>query len=458
MNDKAIRSKANDIAKKRNEMYMKRGENQPSTKPADETVINDVWNGKYGSGKEREEKLRQAGYDPVEVQSKINESPRGKQEVANRQKIPETETEGVPSPTMETNTESTPDSTEANADANEGDSFLSGTDIPEEAKQQIEGSDEGQNVKDAVESGDPSKLQNITTPEGEGVLGGSYDNNGRYVPKVYNPSDAQVFKNKNFALALTLVSWGVSAISAMYGVPLPPMDFVNMTRKTDEEYINAMNENEKNYASLINEPKKEGDTAYETGSAETQVQSEKIDTLGGKDKKAIDTTASAVAATGGSNTQKDVNAQQNQFEMDLAKYNGDLQKYLADQNVDLAKWQTTAANNQQQIMANLQNTFDLSKMGEEAKLVAKELPAKILAMREAGLSEKDIQSYVMNALGESKVDRYIKRGTDIAGAAGNLISSVGSLIPGGGKKDNSDKNCKSFAKSANDRMFSKRRR
>jgi hypothetical protein len=220
-----------------------------------------------------------------------------------------------------------------------------------------------------------------------------------------------------------------------------------------------MNENEKNYASLINEPKKEGDTAYETGSAETQVQSEKIDTLGGKDKKAIDTTASAVAATGGSNTQKDVNAQQNQFELDLAKYNGDIQKYLADQNVDLAKWQTTAANNQQQIMANLQNTFDLSKMGKEAELVAKELPAKILAMREAGLSEKDIQNYVMNAMGESKVDRYIKRGTDIAGAAGNLISSVGSIIPGGGKKDgNSDKNCKSFAKSANDRMFSKRRR
>ena len=41
-------------------------------KPVDPVVINDVLDGKYGIGTERIMALREAGYDPTEVQKKIN--------------------------------------------------------------------------------------------------------------------------------------------------------------------------------------------------------------------------------------------------------------------------------------------------------------------------------------------------------------------------------------------------
>jgi len=51
-----------------------RGESTPPSvyKKVDPVVINDVLDGKYGIGTERIMRLREAGYDPTEVQTKIN--------------------------------------------------------------------------------------------------------------------------------------------------------------------------------------------------------------------------------------------------------------------------------------------------------------------------------------------------------------------------------------------------
>ena len=47
-------------------------EKNPLFNETDDNVVNDVINGKYGTGNARKKALMEAGYDPDDVQSKVN--------------------------------------------------------------------------------------------------------------------------------------------------------------------------------------------------------------------------------------------------------------------------------------------------------------------------------------------------------------------------------------------------
>ena len=307
--------------------------------------------------------------------------------------------------------------------------------IPPEIDADLEASDEGQFAKKAVEDGDLFQLTNITDPEGNPVLKGTYNENGYYVPHTYKSGDPEVGgMSKGMAGVLTIISKAVTAAGALAGIPIPPVNFYDLFGQA--ELADKMNEVEKNFADLVNEPKKAGETqkAEALGSATGRQEAYENQATSANENPNLYNTAvqnqvaGAQAAVGGQNTQLDVAKQEQEWQSKEKELDRDFAKVMNDMNTDsqIAILKQQAIN--QQELAQLMNDLDVQKVFK-----------KIEYGKAHGMKPDDVAKWIRAEQGTTKLMAGMKMGTDAANAAANI---VGTFMPG-----ESDKNVKKYVAS-----------
>lgn len=411
---------------------------QKLTNPVDEVVVNDVIAGKYGTGAARTQKLAEAGYNPDEVQSKVNETIKAQKAAApekQAEEIVEQKTEQPIETVSETKVED-----EAKEPTNLTEALAS-QDIPENVTSELIESDEGQEVDAAVNANSPADLQNVVAPDGQAILKGSYDENGNYVPYTYTEADTRFVKDKGWAAALTLISAAVSALGVAAGIPIMPINFFKFGA-TPQEDLERMNQVEKDYASLMNAGTAEAQEIEKTRAASQEANISDVDAYKDLSDEDVQKAAQVNASVGGQNTQLDVQRESQEWEAKQAELDREFQKEMNNLNTDsqIAILKQQAIN--QQELASLMNDLDVQKVFK-----------KIAMAKEKGMSEDDLAKWIRAEQGTTKLAAAMNYVGDITKVAGDVVSK---FFP-----SPSDKNCKKFVydgKAANSKMFSSKRK
>lgn len=273
---------------------------------------------------------------------------------------------------------------------------------------EVMNTDEGKVAQAAIDTGDATKLSEITSPEGEPVLPGYYNEAGNWVPYEKAEVADRTSMSKGMAIALTVISVALSAIS---GGMVPPINFVKLDDQ--KAYYDAVDKVNQDYAAVVNGTvaQRNENKANIEGTEETLASAKSNPELYSREN--TDAAARGTAAKGGN-----VSLEQQQM-------NVDLQKQLQAADIDFKKY-------------SLEQTKELAKL--TAELDTKRLPMQIEACRKAGISDDDIAKFVGANGGKTTVDRvmgYINQG---ANAAGNVINAVKSTTP----PPPSDKDVKTF--------------
>lgn len=409
---------------------------QKLTNPVDEVVVNDVIAGKYGTGAARTQKLAEAGYNPDEVQSKVNETIKAQKAAA-----PEKQAEEIVEQKNEQPVETETKVEEEVKEPTNVTEALASQDIPENVVSELVESDEGQEVDAAVNANSPADLQNVVAPDGQAILKGSYDENGNYVPYTYTEADTRFVKDKGWAAALTLISAAVSALGVAAGIPIMPINFFKFGA-TPQEDLERMNQVEKDYASLMNAGTAEAQEIEKTRAASQEANISDVDAYKDLSDEDVQKAAQVNASVGGQNTQLDVQRESQEWQAKQAELDREFQKEMNNLNTDsqIAILQQQAIN--QQELASLMNDLDVQKVFK-----------KITMAKEKGMSEDDLAKWIRAEQGTTKLAAAMNYVGDITKVAGDVVSK---FFP-----SPSDKNCKKFVydgKAANSKMFSSKRK
>lgn len=414
--------------------------------PVDETVVNDVIAGKYGTGAARTQKLAEAGYNPKEVQTKVNETIKAQETAAPEKQVKEIVEQKTEQPVENDNvTETKVEEPEAKEPTNLTEALTS-QGIPENATADLVGSDEGKEVDDVIASGDPTGLQNVVAPDGQGVLKGSYDENGNYVPYTYTEADTRLVKDKGWAAALTIISAAMSALGVAAGIPIAPINFFKFGASPQED-LERMNQVEKDYASLMNAGTAKAQEIEKTRAAAQEANISDVDAYKDLSDEDVQKAAQVNASVGGQNTQLDVQREAQEWEAKQAELDRDFQKEMNNINTDsqIAILKQQGIN--QQDLATLMNDLDVQKVFK-----------KIEMGKQKGIKEDDVAKWIRGEQGITKLMAGLKMGADTTNAAADAVAKIVSIFMPDG---DSDKNVKKFVydgKAANSKMFSSKRK
>lgn len=414
---------------------------QKLTNPVDETVVNDVIAGKYGTGATRVQKLVEAGYNPDEVQTKVNKTVKAKETAAPEKQVKEIVEQKTEQPVENDNvTETKVEETEVKEPTNLAEA-LTAQGIPENATADLVESDEGKEVDDVIASGDPTGLQNVVAPDGQGVLKGSYDANGNYVPYVYTEADTRLVKDKGWAAALTIISAAMSALGVAAGIPIVPINFFKFGASPQED-LERMNQVEKDYASLMNAGTAKAQEIEKTRAAAQEANLSDVGAYKDLSDEDVQKAAQVNASVGGQNTQLDVQREAQEWQAKQAELDRDFQKEMNNINTD----SQIAILKQQGI-----NQQDLTKL--MADVEAQRIMKKIAYAKEAGLTPDETAKWLRAEQGITQFGAAMGYVGDAASVAGDIASKFIPL--------KSDKDVKKFVydgKAANSKMFSSKRK
>lgn len=425
---------------------------KPTKKPVDQSVIDDVYAGKYGKGADRFEALAAAGYDPEEVQNAINNSAKGKSEIANRNKPVEKETtndaeEVTETPSEGEATETTTETPAINPDEGTEVADMGGVrDVLHSVSNLSDGPE-----KDAVEAaknGDVSQLGRITDENGESILAGSYDKNGYFVPApVDRNKDKMFLGSKKGAFFATIISAAVTAAGVALGIPIPFFNF-NKERnenidKSVDDFINVRDY----YAQLVNDPKAAAEKIKQESNANLEADTARMDEAQNYTPEEIQKGASFNAATKrADNSTMDVNAQNIDYEKWSKTLDASTQKWLKNKDVELSKWISNADSAQQIAMAKLLNDQNNHRIIDQIEYG-----------KAHGFTADQMAQLVKKLNGVTNVDAVMDNINKGANVLTSIANSVAGFIPGGGGDGKSDKRVKIYdAKSANTNMFKRR--
>ena len=282
---------------------------------------------------------------------------------------------------------------------------------------EIMNTDEGKVAQVAIETKDASKLSEIASPEtNEPVLPGYYDKAGNWVPYEKAEVAQRTSMSKGMAIALTVISVALSAIS---GGMVPPINFVKLDDQ--KAYYDAVDKVNQDYAAVVNGTvaQRNENKANIEGTEETLASAKSNPELYSREN--TDAAARGTAAKGGN-----VSLEQTQM-------TADLQKQLQAADIDFKKY-------------NLEQTKELAKL--TAELDAKKLQMQIEACRKAGISDDDIAKFVQANGGKTTVNRvldYIGQGANVVGAvAGPVAQGMTAGATAGLFGGKSDKDVKKF--------------
>lgn len=406
--------------------------------PVDETVVNDVIAGKYGTGAARVQKLTEAGYDPDEVQTKVNKTVKAQETAAPEKQVKEIVEQKTEQPVENDNVTETEVEEKEPTNLTEA---LTAQGIPENATADLVGSDEGKEVDDVIASGDPTGLQNVVAPDGQGVLKGSYDENGNYVPYTYTEADTRLVKDKGWAAALTIISAAISALGVAAGIPIVPINFFKFGASPQED-LERMNQVEKDYASLMNAGTAEAQEIEKTRAAAQEANISDVGAYKDLSDEDVQKAAQVNASVGGQNTQLDVQREAQEWEAKQAELDRDFQKEMNSINTE----SQIAILKQQGI-----NQQDLTKL--MADVEAQRIMKKIAYAKEAGLTPDETAKWLRAEQGITQFGAAMGYVGDTAKVAGEVASKFIPL--------KSDKDVKKFVydgKAANSKMFSSKRK
>ena len=261
---------------------------------------------------------------------------------------------------------------------------------------EIMNTDEGKVAQAAIYTGDATKLGDITSPEtSEPVLPGYYNEAGNWVPYEKAEVAQRTSMSKGMAIALTVISVALSAIS---GGMVPPINFVKLDDQ--KAYYDAVDKVNQDYAAVVNGTvaQRNENKANVEGTEETLASAKSNPELYSREN--TDAAARGTAAKGGN-----VSLEQQQM-------NVDLQKQLQAADIDFKKY-------------NLEQTKELAKL--TAELDAKKLPMQIEACRKLGISDDDIAKFVQANGGKTTANRVL----DYIGQGANAIGSVAGPVAQG---------------------------
>lgn len=353
-----------------------------NSRKATDAEIDDIINGKYGNGDDRKNKLTELGIDAEDAQSRVNTKVKNTQQTTQNNTIEQGLTEvGLDGPLAQVGSQL----------------------------------DESKIAQDAVDTNDPMMLQDITDPEGQSVLKGSFDMNGHYVPYVYTDKDVGGM-TKGTAGVLTVISIALAALGGAMGIPVVPVNFYKLFGKP--EAVEAYNKVEQDYANVVNGEVSPAVTEKNTRDVNRESNLNDINAYKDVNQDDIENTARVNAASAGSNTTRDINRDNTGSQLAVI----DAQ---TRQQLEMLKQQ--GANAQQ--LAEL-----MYKQG------VNQLKDQIQVMREAGFSNDQIAKYQRAMQGTTNLQAGVNMGTDIGGT---LIEGVGTVL-------NSSKDVKMF----NTRMLS----
>lgn len=434
----AVKEATADVAVKATPEQKKQIEPEQKN-PVDETVVNDVIAGKYGTGAARTQKLAEAGYNPKEVQTKVNETIKAQETAAPEKQVKESVEQKTEQP-VENVTETKVEEPEVKEPTNLTEALTS-QGIPENATADLVGSDEGKEVDDVIASGDPTGLQNVVAPDGQGVLKGSYDENGNYVPYTYTEADTRLVKDKGWAAALTIISAAMSALGVAAGIPIVPINFFKFGASPQED-LERMNQVEKDYASLMNAGTAEAQEIEKTRAAAQEANISDVDAYKDLSDEDVQKAAQVNASVGGQNTQLDVQREAQEWEAKQAELDRDFQKEMNSLNTDsqIAILKQQSIN--QQELATLMNDLDVQKVFK-----------KIEMAKQRGVSQDDLAKWIRAEQGTTKLAAAMNYVGTTAEVAGEIAST---FMP-----FKSDKDVKKFVydgKAANSKMFSSKRK
>ena len=294
---------------------------------------------------------------------------------------------------------------------------------------EIMNTDEGKVAQDAIATNNASKLSEIASPKtNEPVLQGYYDKAGNWIPYEKAEVAQRTSMSKGMAIALTVISVALSAIS---GGMVPPINFVKLDDQ--KAYYDAVDKVNQDYAAVVNGTvaQRNENKANIEGTEETLASAKSNPELYSREN--TDAAARGTAAKGGN-----VSLEQTQM-------TADLQKQLQAADIDFKKY-------------NLEQTKELAKL--TAELDAKKLQMQIEACRKAGISDDDIAKFVQANGGKTTVNRvldYIGQGANVVGAvAGPVAQGMTAGATAGLFGGKSDKDVKTFdASTPNSSMLKK---
>ena len=261
---------------------------------------------------------------------------------------------------------------------------------------EIMDTDEGRVAQAAIDTGDATKLGEIADQKTkEPVLPGYYNEAGNWIPYEKAEVAQRTSMSKGMAIALTVISVALSAIS---GGMVPPINFVKLDDQ--KAYYDAVDKVNQDYAAVVNGTvaQRNENKANVEGTEETLASAKSNPELYSREN--TDAAARGTAAKGGN-----VSLEQQQM-------NVDLQKQLQAADIDFKKY-------------NLEQTKELAKL--TAELDAKKLPMQIEACRKLGISDDDIAKFVQANGGKTTANRVL----DYIGQGANAIGSVAGPVAQG---------------------------
>lgn len=363
--------------------------NKLNSRKATDAEIDDIINGKYGNGDERKTKLTDLGIDAEDAQSRVNTKVRS--------------------------TQNTTQNNMTNPSASTIEQGLTEVGLDGPLAQVGSQLDESKIAQDAVDTNDPLMLQDITDPEGQSVLKGSYDMNGHYVPYVYTDKDVGGM-TKGTAGVLTVISIALAALGGAMGIPVVPVNFYKLFGKP--EAVEAYNKVEQDYANVVNGEVSPAVTEKNTRDVNREANINDINAYKDVNQDDIENTARVNAASAGSNTTRDINRDNTGSQ--LAVIDAQTKQQLA-----LLAQQGTNA----QELAQLMYQQGVNQLKDQ-----------IQVMRDAGFTNDQIAKYQRALQGTTNFGAGVNYATDI----GNMV------IEGAGTVLNSSKDVKMF----NTRMLS----
>lgn len=377
---------------------------QKLTNPVDETVVNDVIAGKYGTGAARVQKLAEAGYDPDEVQAKVNETVKAKETAEEEKAAPEEQVKEI----VEQKTETEQPEENATDDLHES--------LPDNVKDELMSSDEGQAAQEAIDGKDPAALQNIVGPDGNPLLNGGYDSKGRYKAHTYTPEEAAKMQNKGWAGAATIISVAISALGALFGLPIVPINFYRVLGT--DRFVDALNQNEKDYEQLVNAGTGEAQAIEKTEDAKTKAYESNakavIDNPELYESDVQNKVAGAAAALGGGNTELQVQEGMQDWQQVQNELDRQFQKEMKDKDISgqIAIMKQNGVN--QKELATLMNDLEVQEVFKKAAIA-----------EEKGMSPDDLAKWIRGMEGVTKLQAYAPVVGQVLGSAIGLASGLG---------------------------------
>lgn len=386
------------------------------------------------AGKAMDEEVAKEAEEKAAVEKQAIENNGSTVETRDKNKALETQ-EPAATAVEDIKTQASNPETEQPEDFQVGEKVEISEEIPENVKKELDSSDEGKQANAAVEANDPAALQNIVTPDGEAVLKGSYDKDGRYVPKVYSIDEAAKMQNKGWAGVATIISTALSAFGAMLGLPIVPINFYHVLGT--DKYLDNLNKMEEDYASVLNTSVTPAATTSNVRKAEQEANISDIEAYKDLEQPDIQKAASVNASVGGQNTQLEVQREAQEWEAKQKELDRDFAKVMNDLNTEsqIAILKQQAVN--QQDLANLMNDLEIQKIVK-----------KIAYAKEAGLTPDETAKWLKAEQGITQFGAAMGYAGDAAKVAGEVANTF----------LKSDKDCKKFVydgKAANSKMFSK---